>query len=195
MSLSSEEKRNLDTLGVTHISIENGGFYQGITPGGFPDVQTHIKVPGPKVEFVDAFSREIKAFKEIPEPVQFPHFKIVLEKNERSGLLEEIERDFNAMDIDPIHLGLLFALQTGVIRYVPEYEMQEKYPDTWAKRSLKLVWRNASDKPEKTNRQLLDEAEQSDSYLRNSKEVSTHVKAVQTALAEGKVPPKPLAFK
>ncbi len=192
MALSNETKRNLETLGISHMGLEPGGFYQGVTIGGFTDVETRIVVPGPKAEFKDAFSREIKAFVEVPEPIQIPHVKIVIEKSERSGMLEEIQRDFNSMDNERIHEGLLYALQTGVIRYVPDDEMAEKYPETWTGRETKKTWRRATDKPEKSSRQLLDEAEQSDSYARHAHKVAAHVKATQVAVLAGTVPPKPL---
>ncbi len=191
MAMSSETKRRLQTLGISHMNLEPGGFYQGVLPGGFSDVVTQITIPGPKVEFENEFTREIKAFKEVPEPIQIPHYKVHLEKNENSGNWENKEYDFNATGQKQIHEGLMYALQTGVIRYVSDDEMEEKYPETWAKRSPKLVWHAKSDKPEKSMRQLLDEAEQSDSYARNAHAhaVSAHVKATQVALLEGKAPP------
>ncbi len=191
MAMTSETKRNLETLGISHMGLEPGGFYQGVLPGGFTCVTTQIHVPGPKVEFKDEFSREIKAFKEIPEPIQIPHFKAMTEKDENSGLVKEVQRDFTAMDNTRIHEALLYALQTGVIRYVPDDEMAEKYPDTWTGRSAKIVWRAASEKPEKSARQMLDEAEQSDDYARLAK-ASSHVRATTQALIEGKNPPKPI---
>jgi hypothetical protein len=192
MAMTSETKRNLETLGISHMNLEPGGFYQGVLPGGFTCSQTQINVPGPKVEFKDDFSREIKAFHEIPEPIQIPHFKAATEKDENSGLMKEVLRDFNAMDNWRIHEALMYALQTGVIRYVPEDEMLEKYPTTFAGRNPKLVWRAKSDKPEKSMRLLLDEAEQNDSFARHASKTSAHVKAVQAAVLSGKVPPVPV---
>jgi len=192
MAMTSETKRNLETLGISHMNLEPGGFYQGVLPGGFTCSQTQINVPGPKVEFKDDFSREIKAFKEIPEPIQIPHYKAATEKDENSGLMKEVLRDFNAMDNWRIHEALMYALQTGVIRYVPDDEMLEKYPETFSARNPKLVWRAKSDKPEKSMRLLLDEAEQSDEFARNAAKTSAHVKAVQAAVLGGKIPPKPL---
>lgn len=197
--LSAEAKRVLESLGVTHTSIEPGGFYHGLTPGGYTDVATGIHIPGPKVQFKNEHSREIVAFKEIPEPYQIPHLHAVMEKDEKSNLVKEVFRDFNAMDNYRIHEGLLNALQTGVIRFVSEQEMKEKYPATWAKKEDKIIWRDASNKPAKTNWELLDEAEQNDSYARNvmpedhsverAAAISNHVKATQQAILGGKLPP------
>jgi hypothetical protein len=192
MALSSETRRNLDTLGIAYVSLEEGGFYQGVLPGGFSDVKSLISFPGPKVEFKDEFSREILAFKEIPEPVQIPHVKISKEKNDR-GILEERENSFLSMDQDSLHQGILDALQTGVIRYVPDDEMAEKYPETWANRQVKKTWRGPNDKPQKSAHQLVDEAEQSDDYARHAHKVSAHVKATQAAVLGGHTPPKPLS--
>lgn len=192
MAMTSENKRNLETLGITHINLEPGGFYQGVQPGGFTCVQTQIHIPGPKVEFKDEFSREILAFKEIPEPIQIPHLKAVTEKDENSGLMKEVFRDFNAMDNWRIHEALMYALQTGVIRYVPDDEMADKYPESWKNKKEKIVWRSKSDKPDKSMRQLLDEAEQNDDYLRHAAKASAHVKATQSAVLTGaKIPPPP----
>ncbi len=190
MAMTTETKRNLDTLGITHTGLEPGGFYQGLLPGGFTCVSTHIHIPGPKVEFKDEFSREIKAFKEIPEPVQIPHSRFINEKNDDGVYIEKLV-DFNTT-YKPVHEALMYAVQTGVIRYVPDDEMAEKYPDTYADRQTKLIWREKSSKPAKSSRQLLDEAEQENQYARNVNKISEHVKATAAAILEGKQPPKPI---
>ena len=161
-------QRVSDQHGLVHHSLIAGAFYQGLHPGGFTDALTGIHVPGPRAEVDDSNKREIIRFIDIPEPVQLPHYKIILEISEGGKTRKEVEVDFNANDEQPVHEAFQLALSTEVIRLVSDEEMEEKYPETWAARKDKYVWRDFNTKPQRSVRDLFAEAEASGSYLRIS---------------------------
>jgi hypothetical protein len=158
--------RQREVHGLVHHSLIAGAFYQGLYPGGFSDSLTGIHIPGPRANVDDSNKREIINFIDIPEPVQLPHFKIVLEVSDGGKTRKEVEVDFNANDEQPVHEAFQLALSTGVIRLVADEIMEEKYPETWAMRKEKYVWRDFNTKPQRPVTDLFEEAENAGAYLR-----------------------------
>lgn len=167
MAISSRTGvRQREAHGLVHHSLIAGAFYQGLHVGGFTDSLTGIHIPGPKAEIDEGKKREIIRFIDIPEPIQLPHFKVIVEISEGGKSRKEVEVDFNANDEQPVHEAFQLALSTNVIRLVPDDIMEEKYPETWAMRKEKYVWRDFSTKPQRPVQDLLEEAENTGLFLR-----------------------------
>lgn len=176
MATSRNAVRQRDAHGLVHHSLIAGAFYQGIHPGGFTDALTGIHVPGPRAEVNEGKKREVIRFIDIPEPIQLPHFKIVVETSDGGKTRKEVEVDFNANDEQPVHESFQLALSTNVIRLVTDEIMEEKYPETWAARLEKYVWRDFSTKPSRPVQDLMEEAEDTGKFLRI---VQNQAKAVE----------------
>lgn len=125
--------------------IEPGGFYQGVYAGGFTDATTSLHVPGPIVNIDATRNRQVVSISSLPDPIQIPHKKIVFESKDKDGKVRtEIEVDFDRLDEQPLHDGLFQALQTGIIRQVPDEDVEELYPNAWAARKSHLVFSRES---------------------------------------------------
>lgn len=162
-------RRNSDeSSGLSFTMLVPGAFYQGVMPGGFTDALTSIHIPGPKAVLGGPTKREVISLTELPEPVQIPHVKLVSEKTEGGKVIKEVERDFTAPDEQPVHEGFMLALASEVIRLVPEEEMQERFPETWANRQEHYVYRTQSvTKNQKSYASMMVEALQAGDLARH----------------------------
>lgn len=139
MAYKDEMKKNHG--GVIFESLEPGEFYRSISPGGFTDRVTGIHVPGPIVKESSDGTRMIEGVVSMPNPVQLPHFKSILDfKDKDRKIQEKKEVPFDRQDETPLHDGLSQALGTGIIEHVSHEDMLEFYPDAWAARKEHLVY-------------------------------------------------------
>lgn len=172
-----------DAYGLEHHQLVAGSFYQCIQVGGFTDRATGIHIPGPKAILDDSTKREVIELTEIPEPVQIPHFKIVVEISDSGKTKKEVERDFTAIDDMPVCEAFHLALSTGIIRRVPDHVMEEKYPETWASRKEHYVWRDSGMQTQKSMRDLFDQAEDDQKFARLT-EAAEKAQSVRAKIAE-----------
>lgn len=149
--------------------FENGAFYQGVTPGGFTDAKTGIIIPGPRAVVDDSANRNIISLTDIPDPIQLPHKKLIMEVTESGKERKEVEKDFNSVDETPLHDAFQHALATGIIQIVSPETMQERYPEAWAKRQAKIVFRTENVLRPVPFADMLEEAEQNNRLLSVSK--------------------------
>lgn len=140
--MSTKKTRNAG--GLIFERLQDGAWYIGVHPGGFTDSETGIHIPGPKA-IVEEHTRKVLDICDIPEPVQIPHARLVVQPkdptNSRSERVEtEIgftEKDFYEQSIAD---GLQMALSTGIIRHVPDAEVEKYFPETYAKRQEHFVY-------------------------------------------------------
>lgn len=131
--------------GLVYETIEPGGFYQCVAVGGITDAHTHLHIPGPRVSR-DPDSGVILEVTELPSPIQIPSHYISREREvhgeTRSPFIER-EYRFNERDTNGQRPAELFsqALATGLIRRVSDEDMEKFYPDAFANRKAKIVWR------------------------------------------------------
>lgn len=158
-----------DTYGLDFQNIINGGFYICVQPGGITDALTGIHIPGPKAVLDNnTYSRQVVKLVEIPEPVQLPHKKVVIEVNETSKQPKEVLRDFNNNDEQCVCELFMASLMCGQIRYVTPEEMEEKFPETWANREENLIWRDKSLDPDRSFQDMFEEAFNADDFAHAS---------------------------
>lgn len=173
-------------------AIVPGGFYQGVFPGGFTDAVTGIHVPGPVVNLDKETKRQVVSISSMPDPVQVPHFKRIIDfKDKDRKVREEVEVTFDRQDEQPLHEGLVLALNTGNIRYVSEEEMADRYPQAWEEREERKVFDKAG-KPARPMLELIEEfhvaAEKSNQRAEEANDA--HI-AGTNALDKPLTPPKP----
>ena len=138
--------------GVLFDSIVPGDFYISNDPGGWTDRTTGIHVPGPIVD-VDKDTRMIEGVHTMPNPVQIPHYKMVVDfKDKDRKIQERKEVPFDRPDEIPLHDALNMALSTGIIVRVSDEEMETTYPEAWAERKAHYLY----DEEKKTQRPMAD---------------------------------------
>lgn len=145
---------------IGYEKVAPGAFYQGCFPGGFSDSVTGIHVPGPIVFVNNEAERMITGVASLPDPVQMPHVKLVLDFIDKDRKDRKwIEAPFDRQDTAPLHEALALALGTGIIRELPDEEVERRYPDAWAKRSSHLVFDPNANRDETPMRDLIAEHE------------------------------------
>lgn len=176
--------------------FQPGAFYQCVEVGGWSDASTGIHIPGAKA-IVDPKNKhnEIINFIDVPDPIQLPTHKRVLVTNANGKGQKEMDVDFDANDENPMHQGFLMALQTGIIRIVPQETMEAKYPEAWAKRQEKYLWLAENVRPKKTKIELLTEAEDAGRFAPPEEAAletaAAQVNARTEALGISRQPPPP----
>ncbi len=129
-----------NTGGIIFDSVIPGDFYFSTHPGGWTDRTTGIHVPGPVVN-VDKDTRMYESVEAMPNPVQLPHYKIVVDMKDKDRKIQERkEVPFDRADEVPLHDGLNMALSTGIISHISDEEMQETYPEAWAARKTHYIY-------------------------------------------------------
>lgn len=176
--------------GIAFDVLVPGAFYQCNLPGHFTDSLTGIVIPGPKAVVDDSQRRNVLSLTELPEPVQLPHFKLTVEVSDSGKTRKEIESDFNATDEQPVHEAFQYALATGIIRLVPDEEVEEKYPETWANRDPRIVWQSENTKPAKDPLEMIREAQDANRFARHAEEVTTTVRDQFANVDAPRKPPK-----
>ena len=138
--------------GIIFDAIIPGDFYLSNDPGGWTDRITGIKIPGPIVN-IDQDTRMIENIESMPDPVQLPHFKMIVNTKDKDRKIQErSEVPFDRADENPMHDGLNQALATGIIEHVEDEKVRELYPNAWAKRKAHYVY----DDEKKTPRPMGD---------------------------------------
>jgi hypothetical protein len=177
--------------GISFDVLVPGAFYQGVYPGGFSDSLTGIHIPGPKAILDGSTKRSVVRLTDLPEPVQLPHYKIVVEVSDSGKTRKEVESDFNANDEQPVHDAFQLGLATGVIRMVPDDEMEEKYPETWAERQERYVWRQHDVTKVVDMAAMLREAQENDDFARFANETTAQTRERVEAIDTPRRPPPP----
>jgi len=143
------------------VPLEPGAFYTATQVGGFEDTLTGLKFQGHKVR-VDPLTREILEVVELAVPRQLPHAKIVIsyERKNGRGDPQRVENEVYFDEVEDTDLtgGLFLAIQTGVLKQVPEDVMRKRFPELWEARSEHLVFRR-DESPAIPMRDLLADAE------------------------------------
>lgn len=170
--------------GLISETLEPGGFYQSTDPGGWSDSVTGLHIPGPKVT-VDQERRTIVAVSELPDPIQIPTHKLSYDLKDRNV---EVECAFNRADESPIHDGLQMALNTGIIRQVPDDVVKERYPQAWAKHQDKILFSRDREKVTPMLDLIEDAEKKMDAARKGNKKAHTEAKS-----AVGAPPPPPPA--
>lgn len=152
--------------GIAFDVLIPGAFYQCVQPGGFSDSLTGIHVPGAKAILDGSTKRTVVGLTEVPDPVQLPHSKIIVEVSEGGKVRSEVEVDFNANDEQPVHEAFQLALATGIMRMVPDEEVEEKYPRAWASRDPHIVWRSENAQKSRPMIEMLKEAEDAGDFAK-----------------------------
>jgi len=121
--------------------VKSGGWYQALCPGGFASAETGIMVAGCVVE-TDSNTRRVTKIVSLAPPTKLPTDRVIMVFNEREGKHEIEERPFDWYDDRHSSLcdGLDSALQVGLIVEVPEHQVRERYPETWAHRKERDVF-------------------------------------------------------
>lgn len=166
MATAPPKPRQVAQHGITFEPLIPGAFYQGIMPGGFSDSLTGLHIPGPKAIIDGPLRRETIALTDLPDPIQIPHTKIVIDLNESGKSRKEIEVPFNEHDETPLHDAFQLALGTGIIRMVPDDVVEEKYPGAWAKRIEHYVWQTDKAKQQRPAMEMIQEAEDAGRFLK-----------------------------
>ncbi len=134
----------MSTAPITIVPLEPGAFYVATQPGAFEDTLTKLKFEGYKCR-VDPLTRAILEVVELAVPKQLPHSKIVVTFERKNGRGDpqrcETEVAFDEPEDTDLTGGLFLAIQTGVLKQVPDSEMQRRWPDLWEARSERLVFR------------------------------------------------------
>lgn len=120
-------------------AVKPGDFYIGVFPGHFTCPITGIIFRGPKVRMGGSTGLEILAVDSMPDPVQIPHFKHIIEVDSR-GVRHERDVDFDRSGDDAIHEAIQLAIVTGQIKHVPEDVMMKHFPAAYEKRQEKIVY-------------------------------------------------------
>ena len=178
----SAANRRINAGGMEISVFIPGAFYQGVTVGGFTDALTGIHIPGPKA-VVEGSRRTVVSLTEIPDPIQLPHTKIVIEVIDAGKTRREVEVAFNQSDTQPMHEGFQNALSTGIIRIIADEDVEERYPNAWANYQEKIVWLTEGVVPIKSSLQMLKEAEQAGDFAAFSKDL-TKIERDKTAALE-----------
>lgn len=127
--------------GIIFDSIIPGDFYISNDPGGWTDRTTGIHFPGPTVNLVQDGSRMIDSVNSVPDPVQLPHVKVIVDfKDKDRKVQERKEVPFDRQDETPLHDGISQALGTGIIEHVSDEDIQRFYPNAWKNRQEKYVY-------------------------------------------------------
>lgn len=198
---SSRPTRSNRESGISMQMLVPGAFYQCVQPGGFGCSLTGIHIPGPRAILDGTTKRVITALTDVPEPVQIPHKKLVIEISESGKIRKEVEKDFNEADEQPVHEALQLALATEIIRMVSQEEMQEIYPETWEARDEHLVWRHENTSKKVPLLELLQSAQDDNALMRVSQnhknveqtkaEIGRRTAATTTPANTEDAPPKP----
>lgn len=179
--MASSTKRNHG--GIISETLQPGAFYQSTDPGGFTDSTTGLHIPGPKVK-VDDERRQIIEITSLPDPIQLPTHKISYDMKDRKL---EVECEFNRVDEAPIHDGLQMALNTGIIRAIPDEVVKERYPKAWAKRQEKIVFSRDHEKVVP----MLDLIEAAEAKLDAARKGNKKAQDDASKAAQGTAPPPP----
>lgn len=207
--MANKPARSNPESGMSFDILIPGKFYQGVTPGGFGDSLTGIHIDGPRAIIDTSTKRHIIGLTDLPEPIQLPHFKLVIELSESGKEQKEIEKAFNAADENPIHEAFALALATGIIRLVTDEEMEAHYPETWEARNPKYVWRADNLRPTIPMIDMLRDAQDEGKLarlLKNTQNIATAKEDIHARQAEidkvtkpvdglASVPAKPLIKK
>ncbi|HKU66185.1 MAG TPA: hypothetical protein VJP85_00230 [Candidatus Baltobacteraceae bacterium] len=177
-----DEARNLG--GLISPEIPCGRFVVATCVGGFEDSTTGWKAFGPKAIVDNLNPREIVGLTDLPVPVQLFHTKLIRNPKDTS---EIVEVGFNVYDEAGISDGIQRAFDVGILRAVPDADVEKYYPDQWAKRRDKYVydWRERH-KPQTAILDLLDQATaaahaQADLEAAREAAKSAHSEAAQAA--------------
>lgn len=129
--------------GLLFEDLVPGAFYQGVTPGGFTDASTGMHIPGPKVNLDAVNKRQVVSVSDLPDPVQLPHKKEVLEfKDKDRKVRDKAIVPFDRRDEYPFHEGFQMALSTGVIAKIEDEDVEKYYPEAWKNRQSEIVYTN-----------------------------------------------------
>ncbi|MHB8590787.1 MAG: hypothetical protein ACYDBO_02230 [Vulcanimicrobiaceae bacterium] len=183
--MATSTKRNHG--GLIAETLQPGGYYQSTDPGGFTDSTTGLHIPGPKVK-VDDERRQVIEVTSLPDPLQVPTHKISYDMKDRKL---QIECAFNRVDETPIHDGLQMALNTGIIRLIPDEVVKERYPKAWAKRQEKIVFSRDHEKTVPMLDLIEDAEKKLDAARKGNKRAQTE--ATSAATGAGAPPPPPPA--
>lgn len=131
--------------GLIFETLIPGEHYTCTQVGGISDSETGIQIAGPRVT-TDPDTRRVLEVSELPAPTQLPHARIVRERKIPNDLRSEfVEREypFTERDANGTLVGEVFAmaLATGILRHVPQAEMEKYFPEAWAQRQENYVWR------------------------------------------------------
>jgi hypothetical protein len=132
--------------------LKPGGFYLSRIIGGFQDVQSGLKFPGPKA-IVDSVTHDVTELVDLPAPIQLPTHRYAefssLPDSDRRKVNREKVRSLNEPDLvlcsfdaythDDFLGGLLLALRTETIQEVSQEEMERIFPETWAARKSEII--------------------------------------------------------
>jgi len=148
-----DDVRNLG--GLLSPAIVNGGYYIATCVGGWADSTTGAKWPGPRA-VVNDLTREVEKIIDPPEPQQmFTHKRIRNPKD----MAETIEVEFDVWDEAATTDGIQRAIDVGILRHVPDAEVERYYPQAWAKRREMYVYDpRERNKPQRALLDLLDAA-------------------------------------
>ncbi|GAC1334242.1 MAG: hypothetical protein NVSMB14_01280 [Isosphaeraceae bacterium] len=185
----SAANRRVNAGGMEVSVFIPGAYYQGVTVGGFSDALTGYHVPGPKAN-VEGSKRQVVSLTDVPDPIQLPHVKIVIEITDAGKTRKEVEVPFNANDSQPMHEAFQNALSTGLIRIIPDEDVMERYPNAWAKYEEKIVWLGEGVRPAKSALEMLKEAEEEGRYVKFAEE-TTKIEKTRAATMLDEVPPLP----
>lgn len=126
--------------GIVYDTIVPGDFYISHDPGGWTDRITGIHIPGSRVR-IDPNTRMIEAVESIPDPVQIPHYKMIVNVKDKDRKVQErTEVPFDRPDEYPLHDGLNMALSTGIIQHIEDEDVEDLYPNAWAARREHYVY-------------------------------------------------------
>jgi hypothetical protein len=171
--------------GIIFDTIVPGDFYISNDPGGWTDRITGIKIPGPIVN-IDQDTRMIEGIATMPDPVQIPHVKIVVNVKDKDRKVQErTEVPFDRADDMPLNDGLNQALATGIIERLEDEVVAELYPNAWAKRKAHYVY----DDEKKTPRPMRDLI--SEFHASRKTQDKAILESAEVALITVKAPPPP----
>lgn len=123
-----EQNRRSDL--PVRIPVDGGDFVTSRQPGHFTDSLTGISIAGPKA-ILDEVTREVVAFRDIPDPVQLPTFKMSPDAKDRSEW--NAIGFFDADDLN-VHDAIWLAVQTGILVVVPDEVVKASFPAAWSAR-------------------------------------------------------------
>jgi len=192
-----EQNEPANALGVAVHTLIPGGFYVCKQIGGITDVLTGINIPGPKAEMHQVRKKDVVKLVDMPDPVQLPHFKLMLEFDETDKTPQEVEKKFNAADKTPVHTFFADALAAGVIVRIPDEMMQRMFPRAWAARETKLVWVDPALIQIKSRtiddlfNDLLNEHKETETLQETVAEAKTAVTTRATQIQGASLPPPP----
>jgi len=174
-----ERTRPVDASKIVIERVEPGAFYQHTQPGHYTSPVTGIRIPGPIVT-IDSMTNQVNGVGEMPDPVQIPTHKVSFDLKEKD---QEVECAFDRIDAEGTCDDLNLALQTGVIRRVPDEKMQELYPDVWARRKERIVW--APNKPTKPTAEFIDDFEHAPDFQKARAAAKQRQRIAEESAARG----------